>query len=76
MENNIFVFGEKMLYYIDIEHIHNCNFLMFAGGYDVSNLKDILRYNKNHTWEEVGQMREARYNHALGVLEDVSQLCQ
>ena len=51
---------------------------IFAGGYDRSDrnsLKKILRYNKNHTWEEVGDMKEARSNHAIRVLDDVSQLC-
>ena len=83
VENNIFVFGENTLFYSTIEHLivslHVDNGDIFTGGYDGDGdnfLKDILRYNKNHTWEEVGQMREARYNHALGVLEDVSQLCQ
>ena len=38
-------------------------------------LKDILRYNKNHTWEKVGQMKKERSYHAVAVLEDVSNLC-
>ena len=39
-------------------------------------LSDILKYNKkNHNWEEVGQMKEARVGYAAAVLEDVSQLC-
>ena len=76
LENNIFVFGENILYYIDIEHlIYNDD--IFAGGrdFDDNPLKDILRYNKNHTWEEVGQMKVARQNHAVAVLEDVFKLC-
>ena len=51
---------------------------IFTGGRDNdgNSLSDILKYNnKNHAWEEVGQMKEARYNHAVAVLEDVSQLC-
>ena len=45
-------------------------------GYDDNYLKDILKYDKRcNTWEEVGQMKEARGNHAVAVLEDVSQLC-
>ena len=49
---------------------------IFTGGNENGNfLKDILRYNKNHTWEEVGQMKEARRYHAVAVLEDVSKLC-
>ena len=51
---------------------------MFTGGLDKDGnpLSDILRYNKkNNTWEEVGQMKEARGWHAVAVLEDVSQLC-
>ena len=49
---------------------------IFTGGWD-GNIypKDILRYNKNHTWEEVGQMKEARSIQAVEALEDVSQLC-
>ena len=69
--NTIFLFGEYFLFYI--EQLSNDD--IFSGGYDDVILKDILRYNKNHTWEEVGQMKEARQDHALGVLEDVSQLC-
>ena len=43
---------------------------------DVNILKDILKYNKkNHTWEEVGLMKEARVGYAAAVLEDVSHLC-
>ena len=54
-------------------------FFVFVEGkendYD-DNLKDILKYDKRcNTWEEVGQMKEARGNHAVAVLEDVSQLC-
>ena len=49
---------------------------VFTGGWGGSDLKDILQYNTaSHTWEEVGQMKEARYLHAVGVLDDVSQLC-
>ena len=41
-----------------------------------SYLKDILQYNTaSHTWEEVGQMKEARRDHALAVLDDVTKLC-
>ena len=48
-----------------------------CGGYDgSSSLKDILQYNTaSNTWKEVGQMKEARYLHAVGVLDDVSKLC-
>ena len=47
---------------------------IFTGGEDNDRncLKDILRYNKNHTWDEVGQMNEARHSHAVSELEDVS----
>ena len=39
-------------------------------------MSNILMFNTtSHTWEEVGQMKEARANYALGVLEDISQLC-
>ena len=50
---------------------------IFTGGQnnDGDNLKEILRYTKNHTWEEIGQMKVARYWHAVVVLEDVSHLC-
>ena len=67
---------------ISIEHLivyYNVyNDDIFAGGEysDGNYLSDILRYNKNHTWEEVGQMmRAVRSWHAVGVLEDVSNLC-
>ena len=69
--NTIFLFGEYFLFYI--EQLSNDD--IFSGGYDDVILKDILRYNKNHTWEEVGQMKEARDGHSVAVLEDVSQLC-
>ena len=81
VENYIFVFGENILFYIDIEHrivsynVYNDD--IFSGGRDNYNYKylgDILRY-KNHTWEEVGQMKEARYRHAVAILEDVSNIC-
>ena len=79
VENNIFVFGENILDNINIEHLilslHVDNNDIFTGGYDGDFLKDILRYNKNHTWEEVGQMKEARSSHAVAVMEDVSNLC-
>ena len=82
VENNIFVFGENILYYINIEHLilslHVDNGDIFTGGYDGDGdnyLKDILRYNKNQTWENVGQMQAARGYQAVAVLEDVSQLC-
>ena len=54
-------------------------YLLFTGGeekYGSSDLKDILQYNTaSHTWEEAGQMKEPREGHAVGVLDDVSQLC-
>ena len=81
VENNIFVFGEYTLYYdfIGFEHlIVNYNVYnddIFTGGWDGNYLKAILRFNKNHTWEEVGQMKNARDSHAVIRLEDVSHLC-
>ena len=50
---------------------------LFKGGEDGSSaLKDILQYNPaSHTWEEVGQMKEARAWHAVTVLDDVTKLC-
>ena len=42
----------------------------------MGSLKDILQYNTaSNTWEEVGQMKEARSGHAVAVLDDVSNLC-
>ena len=42
----------------------------------MGSLKDILQYNTaSNTWEEVGQMKEGRVNHAVAVLDDVSHLC-
>ena len=32
---------------------------------DHGSLKDILRYNKNHSWEVVGQMKVARADHTV-----------
>ena len=53
--------------------------VIFTGGYsgkDKSTLREILQYNRaRNTWEEVGQMKGASSDHALGVLADVSQLC-
>ena len=74
VDNNIFVFGENFLFDINIEHLIMFK-ITFSGGHGGKRLKKILRYNKNHTWEDVGQMKEARNDHAVGVLEDVSQLC-
>ena len=50
---------------------------IFTGGYSGSSyLKDILQFNTaSHTWEEVGQMKEARAWHAVAVLDDVTKLC-
>ena len=82
LDNNIFVFGENILCYINIEHLivsYNVyNDDIFTGGYvgSSSRLSDILQYNTtSHTWEEVGQMKEARDNHAVALLEDVRMLC-
>ena len=82
VNNNIFVFGDNILCYINIEHlIVSCNVYnvdIFTGGYTGSSYypKDILQYNTaSHTWEEVGQMKEARYRHAVAVLDDVTKLC-
>ena len=52
--------------------------MIFSGGgkNNVKGLKDILQYNKkNHTWEVVGMMKDARAGHAVAVLQDVSKLC-
>ena len=81
LDNKIFVFGENILCYINIEHLivsYNVyNDDIFTGGNDGSSyLKDILQYNTaSHTWEEVGQMKEARHSHAVALMDDVSQLC-
>ena len=81
LDNKILLFGKNILSYINIEHLivsYNVyNDDIFTGGYTgSSSLKDILQYNTaSHTWEEVGQMKEARGWHAVEVLEDVSQLC-
>lgn len=51
---------------------------VFGGDYNYgyrNSLSDILRYNKNHTWEEVAQMKGARRWHAVAVMEDVSNIC-
>jgi len=48
------------------------NDIFVFGGKNENYLSDILRYNKDHTWEEVGQMKETRAWHAVAVLEDVS----
>ena len=81
VNNNIFVFG-ICICYINIEHlIVSCNVYnddIFTGGLfgGSSYLKDILQFNTaSHTWEEVGQMKEGRYEHAVAVLDDVSKLC-
>ena len=81
VNNNIFVFGENILCYINIEHIIvSCNVYdndVFKGGWTGSfHLKDILQFNTaSHTWEEVGQMNGARRSHAVMVLPDVSEIC-
>ena len=81
LDNKIFLFGETILCYINIEHLivtYNVyNDDIFKGGkYGGSALKDILQYNTaSHTWEEVGQMKKARGFHAVALLDDVSQLC-
>ena len=53
---------------------------IFAGGYYQDGtdnyLNDILEYNKeDHTWQKVGEMKEARGWHAVAVLADVKHLC-
>ena len=82
LDNKILVFGENILCYINVEHfiisynVYNDD--IFTGGTTGTGrkVKDILQYNTaSHTWEEVGQMKEARSWHAVGVLDDVSQLC-
>ena len=81
LNNKIFVFGQSILCYINNENLilsYNVyNVDIFTGGYDGSSaLKDILQYNiASNTWEEVGQMKEARSDHAVSVLDDVSHLC-
>ena len=50
----------------------NCN----QGDTSSDYLQDILQYNTaSHTWEEFGQMKVGRSDHALAVLDDVSKLC-
>ena len=81
LDNNIFVFGDNIFRYVIsvliIELLIVSKRYTFTGGYDYGPyLKDILQYNTaNHTWENVGEMKEARYSHAVGVLGDVSQIC-
>ena len=80
LNNNIFVFGDNIFRYVIsvliIEHLIVSRRYIFTGGYDGSDLKDILQYNTAyHTWEKVAEMKEARRDHAVGVLADVSQLC-
>ena len=81
LDNKILLFGKNILSYINIEHLtvsYNVyNDHIFTGGWDGSSyLKDILQFKiVSHTWEETGQMKKARGYHAVGVLDDVSQLC-
>ena len=57
--------------------------IIFTGGRESNrfgvgsrfDLSDILRYNKNHTWEEVCQMKKAGRTNVVAVMEDVSKLC-
>ena len=74
-----------------IEHLNIPNYIIinhFTGGnyddddydyfdYDeITNFNSILRYDPTkESWEEEGQMMEARSSHAVSVLEDVSLLC-
>ena len=55
------------------------NYDIFTGGAPVEDtppLNEILQFNAaNHTWSEVGQMKETRVYHAVAVLDDVSKLC-
>ena len=37
---------------------------------------DILQFNiTSYTWEEVGQMKKSRYEHAVSVIADVDLIC-
>ena len=85
LDNNIFIFGENIFCYINIQYlICHCIYLVmfivtiyhyhiFTGGYLV---KDIMQFNTvSHTWEEVGKMKEARHRHAVAVVADVTKLC-
>ena len=59
-----------------IEHLIVSRIYIFTGGFDGLLLKDILQYNTAyHTWEKVAEMKEARFEHAVGVLADVSEIC-
>ena len=81
VNNNIFVFGENILCFVNIKHtIVSYNVYdddVFTGGNSkTSEQKGILQYNTtSHTWEWVGQMEKERAFHAVGVLDDVSKLC-
>ena len=81
VDNNIFVFGENIICFVNIKHtIVSYNVYdddVFTGGNSkTSEQKGILQYNTtSHTWEEVGQMKEARGFHGVSKLEDVSHLC-
>ena len=81
LNNNIFVFGENILCYINIEHLivsYNLyNDHIFTGESIGPNARsDILQYDTtNQTWEEVGQMKQARGHHAIATLGDVSVFC-
>ena len=57
-----------------IFHISSNYFL--SGGYDRSYLNSILSFNrKEESWQPVGQMTVPRSDHAVELIEDVSQLC-
>ena len=47
-----------------------------SASYNGSELDEILKYDKrSKIWIPAGRMKERRYDHAVAVLKDVSQLC-
>ena len=71
LDNEIFVFG-GLGYGEEIGPRGNSE--IYINNTKLQSLKDILVW-RTLSWEKVGDMMEARYSHAVGMLADVSEIC-
>ena len=71
LDNSVFVFG----LYFKLNLISN--FYFFIGGYDPTQLDEILLYNPNtDSWTMAGKMSIPRAFHAVTVLPNITNMCR
>ena len=67
VDNRVFLFGEWRHMLILLLHLPYTDTV--TGGYDGVSNEDILEYNDNDGWRELGTMKNGRYYHGISLAD-------